>query len=201
MSESSSPRHLFSPKFGGSWWPLKRWRDEEGGMCHVCAAVCDRIQLSISPPCCGWKRESGEPSPPPHPLFPPSAPVVLVTSLLLLLSLSCCHHPTPNPPFPLSPLSVIFLPPPPSTPASSVSPASVINLFSSHLTAVEWFLSERFAAAHRRPTNNSHDSTRPCDFLYPLVSLSEGPNYLNSKFNLVPALTVVVDSHDPYFFN
>lgn len=144
------------------------------------------------------KKEGWTTFVPPPPPFSPSPLGPLVTSPLLLLSLSSCQHPYPSPSPPtFSSLSVIFFcppraphqpppppPPPPHTPASSVSPASAINLFSSHLTTVEWFISDRFAAARPSPA----DRHVRVFIFYHWFAFSEVANCLNSKFNLVPAL-------------
>lgn len=80
----------------------------------------------------------------------------LRSSLLLPLSSSGYLYPpviTLPHPLPLITFCHIFALPF-HTPASSVSSASVINLFSSYLAAVEGLVSDQFTTARPRPTNN-----------------------------------------------
>lgn len=133
--------------------------------------------------------------------LPPPRSLHLHWALLLHLSSSCylyLFYPYPTPPPTFSSLSVIFFcppctthPTPPHTPASSVSPASAINLFSSHLTAVEWVISGQFASARPSPADHSRNSTRP-HYLLSLFCFSEVANYLNAKFNLLLALWLLL---------
>lgn len=138
-------------------WHWNGRSDAEGRMSHVCAAVCHRLQLSGIPPCWGLKWESWELLP--HPLS-----LHLRCSLSLPLSSSGYLYPpviTLPHPLPLIIFCHIFAFPF-HTPASSVSSASVINLFSSHLAAVEGLVSDQFTAVRLRPTNNR---TCPCYLL------------------------------------
>lgn len=152
---------------------LNGWSDKEEGRDHICAAapppilsICTGPSCYISPPLAIFILLSASyPTPPP-------------TSHRYLSYFLPSTHPLP-------------ITPPPHTPASSVSLASVINLFSSHLTTVKWFISNQFAAGGPSPADHSRDSARPC-YLFSLFCFSEVANYLNAHFNLVPALWMLL---------
>lgn len=139
-------------------------------------------------------RTTFVPLPPPPILSICTGPSCYISPPLAIFILLSAPYPTPHPPS-LPPICHIFFallaPTPPHTPASSVSPASAINLFSSHLTAVEWVISGQFASARPSPADHSRNSTRP-HYLLSLFCFSEVANYLNAKFNLLLALWLLL---------